>query len=724
MRQVIQYQKTGEMFIEELPTPKLKSGGILVQNVCSLISAGTERTSVQTAQASMVGKVRSRPDLVKQVVDSVKQQGVVATYKKVQNRLDNYKQLGYSSAGIVIESAVDEFKPGDRVACAGGGYASHAETVFIPKNLAAKMPADVSFEEAACTTLCAIAMQGVRQADLRLGECVAVIGLGLVGLITVQLLKATGCRVIGLDVSPGNFEVAQQLGCDDCIVSDFEAIDKVMNFSKGHGTDAVIITAATNSNEPVELALAVARKKSKVVIVGAVKMDIPRAPFYEKEIDLRNSCSYGPGRYDPNYEERGHDYPIGYVRWTEKRNMEACLDLMAQGKLDVTSLVTHKFPIEEALKAYDVIMGKTKEKYLGILIQYPESGQDGQLPIRKLELNGKLPTETKTEPSVGFIGAGNFAQSFLIPPLQKQGVELRAVATSTPVNAKSVGEKFGFGYCATDPEEVLKDDTVNTIFVATRHDTHADYVLEALKRGKRVYVEKPLGLTHEQVDSISNLYNMRLEKGEAPFLMVGYNRRFSQPVRAIKEFFVGRSEALVMHFRVNAGFIPKDNWYQAEEQGGRIIGEGGHFIDTMQFLTDAFPVQVFAVAAADPGNRYNQDNVNLTITFSDGSIGTISYVANGATSLEKEYLEVFGEGKSAVMNNFKRVDFYRGRKSWKKKFSGEKGHAAEMDAVAKALKGGKPAPIAADSLLATSYATLAAVESLMQKRSVTMDYLL
>jgi polar amino acid transport system substrate-binding protein len=650
---------------------------------------------------------------VKQVVDTAKRQGLVATYKKVQTRLDNYKQLGYSSAGVVIESSVEVFKPGDRVACAGGGYASHAEFVFVPKNLVAKVPDNVTFEEAAFATLGSIALQGVRQADAKIGEYVAVIGLGLVGLITVQLLKANGCRVIGLDILDNNFELARKLGCDDCIISNSRAIGKVEAFTQGYGTDAVIITAATNSNEPVELALEVARKKSKVVIVGAVRMNIPRAPFYEKELDLRNSCSYGPGRYDRNYEEGGNDYLIAYVRWTEKRNMEACLDLMSQTKLDVKSLITHSFNIEDALAAYDIITGKIEEKYLGILVEYPKLQENGRHEIKKIVLkDDRRVRNTSQEPSVGFIGAGNFAQSFLVPPLGKMGIHLKGVATSTPVNAKSVGKRFGFEYCASDADELLNDRDINTIFIATRHDSHAKYVIESLKRGKNVYVEKPLAISKQQLDEIISVYNARLDNGEEPFLMVGYNRRFSQPIKAIKEFFKERKEPLVLNYRVNAGFIPKTNWYQDEAQGGRILGEVCHFVDTMQFLTDATPLKAFAAGAEDPGNRYSMDNVNMTMAFSDGSIGTVSYIANAPKGLEKEYLEVLGDDKAAVMENFRKVVFFEDRKRWKKKFPGDKGHAKEIEIVSQALQRGNPAPISFDSLIATTCETLAAVESL------------
>jgi len=400
MLQVTQYQKSGELRVEELPTPSLPPGGVLVGNVCSLISSGTERTSVETAQASMLGKARSRPDLVRQVMENARREGPLATYRKVQTRLDNVKELGYSSSGIVLESDVPGISPGTRVACAGTAY--HAEVVAVARHLVARIPDEVDHDQAAAIALCAIALQGVRQADVRLGESVAVIGLGLVGLLTAQLLKAQGCRVIGLDIDPSNFDLARNLGCDDCVLTADDALPAVESFTRGFGTDAVLITASTKSNRPVETALAIARPKSRVVVVGAVGMEIPRSPFYEKELELTISCSYGPGRYDPLYEEAGVDYPIGYVRWTENRNMEASLDLIAAGRLDIRSLVTHRFPIDRALEAYDVITGKHAERHLGILLEYPNAGR-GE-PVRRIELRRRQ-SLVAGPASIGVVGA-------------------------------------------------------------------------------------------------------------------------------------------------------------------------------------------------------------------------------------------------------------------------------------------------------------------------------
>ncbi len=710
MLQVIQYQKTGEITVDELPAPKLQAGCVLVRNAFSLISAGTERTSVEIAQASLVQKARLRPDLVRQVLDNVKRDGLVATYNKVQDRLDHFNDLGYSSAGTVVESAVEGFKVGDRVACAGAGYASHAEIVSVPRNLVVKVPDEVELDHAAFTTVSAIALQGVRQADVRVGEQVVVIGLGLIGLLTVQLLKASGCRVMGMDVSSRNFEVARKLGCDECAISNSDSVFQVQAFTRGYGADAVLITAATKSDEPVELAMQFARKRGTVVAVGTVGMNIPRNPFFEKEIEFRISCSYGPGRYDPTYEQGGNDYPLGFVRWTENRNMEAVLDMMALRKLNVQPLITHRVPIQESLRAYDIISGKTPEPYLGILIQYSDSNR--QIPIaRRLELRQAARTGGAAA-VLGFVGAGNFAQSTLLPPLMKIGARLRGLATSKPVNAKNTAKKYRFEFCATDSSEIFRDDQINLVLVVSRHDSHAGYVVDAIRSGKSVFVEKPLALNQEELDRILEAHSEADAEGKSPFLMVGYNRRFSEPIRAIQRLFSARTEPLTMLYRVNAGFLPSTNWVHQSEQGGRFIGEGGHFVDVMQFLTGALPTSVHAVAPSDPAHRYRGDNLTVSVTFADGSVGTIHYLASGANAVEKEYLEVFGDQKTARMWNFKKLECAIGRKKSTNSFSGDKGHASEMKAVIEGLESGKGSPISLDSLVATSRVTFAALESL------------
>ena len=708
MLQVIQFQKTGNMSVERLPAPALRPGGILVQNAFSLISAGTERSSVETAQASMVGKARSRPDLVKQVLENAKSEGFVATYRKVQNRLANYKELGYSSAGVVIASDVDAFRVGDRVACAG--YAYHAEVVSIPRNLAVRIPDDVTFEDAAYATLGAIALQGVRRAEIHLGETVAVIGLGLIGLIAVQILKAAGCRVAGLDISTANFALAKELGCDVCMLSNREAVRKVTAFTRGHGSDAAIITAATRSNDPLELALQIARKRSPIIMVGAGGMDVVRGPFYDKELDLRIATSYGPGRYDPSYEENGHDYPIGYVRWTENRNMEAFLDLLAARSVNVSDLTTHEIPIMDALRAYEMITGKIKTRYIGILLKYDLTKANA---ARRVDLHLPQGHAVSTQDvSVGFIGAGNFAQSYLLPPLKALNLPLRGVMTSTPVNANSAAQKFGFGYAASDAGEIISDPSINTLFIASRHDSHADYALRALHAGKHVFVEKPLAISHEQVDAIEK--TVREWNGKPhPHFTVGFNRRYSKPFNDLREFFDGTQEPLVIMYRVNAGFMPLTKWMQDPTQGGRFVGEACHFIDCMAFLTGALPVRVYAerVPSTNQATETN-DNLTVSLKFSDGSVGHLLYLANGDGSLPKEYCEVFGGGKSAVMNDFAVTHFHADGKHTRKNYDHGKGHDEEVQHFIRVVKGIEEPELTPASMLATTRATLLAIDSL------------
>lgn len=711
MLQAIQHQKTGVLHISELPAPVLKPGMIIVRTQASLISAGTERTSVATAQASMIEKARSRPDLVKQVIDTAKKEGVMNTIEKVRSRLDSYKALGYAAAGIVVESACDDFAPGDRVACAGAGYASHAEVIAIPKNLAVKIPEGVSYDEAAFATLGAIAMQGVRQAKVSLGESVAVVGLGLLGQLTVQLLKAAGCRVIGLDINERQFDLAREFGADALAISAMSSLDTIDSFTRGIGCDAVILTASTSSNEPMEFAIAAARKRGRVVIVGVSGMDIPRSPFYEKELEITIACSYGPGRYDPTYEEDGHDYPVGYVRWTERRNMESVLDLVAAKSLNVERMITHRMPVTDAQRAYDMITGKIKEPYIGIILNYPE--RNGDALQRSVKINEKATTATGVL-GVGFIGAGNFAQSHLLPPAKKAGARLVSVMTSTSVNARSVAEKFGFEEASTDAPAVLANPQIGAIFIATRHDTHGRYVAGALDAGKQVFVEKPLAINREELETIRAIAETKNDR-----VMVGFNRRFSESIVAMKEHFAGAHEPMVMAYRVNAGFIKPESWVQADSQGGRIIGEGCHFIDTMQYMCGARPVSVYAAAIGSANiNVRNHDSVSITIRFADGSVGTLLYLANGDASIPKEYFEVSAGGRTAIMDNFKEVTLARERKSKVRKFNGEKGHAEEVQATLAAMKDGTPMPISFESLHDTTVVTFAALESLASGEAV------
>ena len=711
MLQIIQHQKNGELFVEEVPAPILREGGVLVKNAFSLISAGTERTSVETAKASLIGKARSRPDLVKQVFNNIKKEGLITTYKKVKTRLDNFKTLGYSTAGVVIESSCDEFQVGDRVACAGAGYASHAEVVFVPKNLATKLPKNVDFDEAAFTTLGAIAMQGVRQADVKIGESVAIIGLGLLGQLTLQIIKAAGCNVIGIDISHSALELAKELGADKTVESKTEiALKAVDLLTGGLGVDAVIITAATKSNEPIEIAGNICRDRGRVVIVGAVRADVPRSPFYEKEIEIKMSRSYGPGRYDYNYEEKGTDYPAGYVRWTENRNMDSFLKLVSEKKINLKRLITHRFPIKEAVKAYDVILGKTNEKFIGILIEYPQERKRAKSETQIINLSTKKSSLKIHKLNIGFIGAGNFAQSYLLPNLKKnRNVKLEIVVDYSPITAKSIAKKFGFHYASTDFNDILKNDDIHAVFISTTHDSHASLALDSLKNGKNVYVEKPLAINKNQLSEIDKV----MRKDPAHFLMVGYNRRFSRPVKLLKSFFHNTNEPLVMNYRVNVGSLPKEHWLHDPEHGGRIIGEGCHFIDTMKYISDSEIRSVFA-RPLNQGNSNitNRDNVIALFEFENGSIGSLSYFEKGDPRFPKEYLEIFGGEKAGVLNDFHHLELSQEGKLKKHKFNGEKGHREEIEDVINSLLKGEKSPIPFDSIFNTTMATFLIIKSI------------
>ncbi len=704
MLQVVQYQKDGRLEVAELPAPQCPAGGVLIQTRFSLISAGTERTSVENAQSSLLSRARKQPEQVRQVLNMVKRDGLRTTIGKVLNKLDSYKSLGYSISGVVVESDVEEFSPGDKVAAAGAGYAVHAEFVAVPKNLVVRIPDGVSFEDAAYTTLGAIALQGFRQAEPVLGETVAVVGLGLLGQITVQLLKAAGCRVIGMDINPDTFDYAKKFSCDLLLnaKNSPDIVNTVNSFTNGYGVDSVIITASTNSNEPTELALNICRKRGKIVVVGAVGMNIPRSLFYTKEIDYRISCSYGPGRYDPFYEEYGQDYPFAYVRWTENRNMIAFLQLIADGQLDCRTLTTHVFPITDAINAYNLITGKTRERYLGILLRYNENTEpESTIKIKQSEFR------QENNINIGFIGAGNFAQNNLLPALKNCNVRFLSVSTATAVNAKSVAERFGFVEATTNSDEIANDTRINTLFIASRHDSHSRYVVEGLRFGKNVFVEKPLAVNFEQLDSIKEVISSNNAR-----LLVGFNRRFSAPFVKMKDFFANRQGKMVINYRINAGFVPATHWVHSPEQGGRIIGEICHFVDCAVYLTDAVPISVFATSvSASHSQMPNSDNVSINLKFNDGSIANIVYFANGSSLLEKEYCEVHCECKSAIMNNFTTLDLYS-QKHQSFKFNGKKGIAEEVCAFIDSIRSGKPSPISIEEIFKTTEATFYAIESL------------
>lgn len=705
MKQVIQNFKTGELYVDEVPLPALSGGMVLVENKFSLISAGTERSTVKTAKANLIGKARQRPDLVAQVLQNIRKEGLQATLEKVRTKLDSLKALGYSTAGEVVASMDTSglFKPGDRVACGGQDYASHAEVVSIPQHLVARIPDNVSYEEASFTTLGAIALQGVRQAEPQLGESVCVIGLGLLGQITCQLLKANGCRVLGIDIAGPLLDLARKLGADEAVSRQHPDLKSITaSFTNGHGFDSIIITAATPSNDPIELSAEIARKKGKVIVVGAVKMDIPRDPhFFRKELELRMSTSYGPGRYDVKYEEQGQDYPFAYVRWTEQRNMEAFLQLLSQKRLDLTALITHRFDIVEAAAAYDIVLGKTPEPHIAILLRYPADEQ-------KFATLTPLKEQAAGPTRVGFIGAGSFAQSYLIPHVKQWGASLETVVTSKGITAKNVANKFSFNNASSNGEDVLGNQAIDTVFIATQHDTHAAYALAGLKAGKNVFVEKPLAITEEELETIRSLYQ---EQGGR--LLVGFNRRFAPVAQAMKDHFKDIAEPLVINYRVNAGFIPKEHWTQQDAAGGgRIIGEVCHFIDLLQFLTGSLPSRVYAECIGSDNQQIkNDDNVVITLRFRNGSVGTITYAAGGDKALPKERVEIFGGSKAGIIHDFRKGEIFSNNKAKVLKLEG-KGHRQEVEAFLNAIREGKESPITFDSIYYTSLAGFKILDSL------------
>ena len=705
MKQLIQNFKTGKLYVDEVPLPSISDGMVLVENKFSLISSGTEKGTVKVAQATLLGKAKQRPDLVAQVLQNIKKEGLSATLNKVRTKLDSLKALGYSTAGTVLASldTNGNFQVGDRVACAGQDYASHAEIVAIPQNLTVKIPDNVSFEEAAFTTLGAIALQGVRQAGPRLGEKVCVIGLGLLGQLTGQLLKANGCDVFGIDLSDRLIALANEFSVTKALHrNDSNLISACDNFTNGQGFDSVIITAAAPTNDPIILSTELCRKKGKIIVVGSVKMDVPRDPhFYRKELDLRISCSYGPGRYDVNYEEGGKDYPFAYVRWTEHRNMEAFLNMVSKGLVNVKPLITHTFGIEQAEEAYEIVLGKNPQPHIGILLKYDENTEKNitftqirNQPLKKL--------------NVGFIGAGSFAQSYLIPNVKSFGASLDTVVTSKGITSKNVGEKFGFNTCSADLKDVIGKEEINTIFIATPHSSHADLVIQSLNAQKSVFVEKPLAISEEELHKV-----IEAKTSNNFPLMVGFNRRFAPVCLEIKKEFGNTGEPFVINIRVNAGFIPKDHWTQIPEIGaGRIIGEMCHFIDLMQFFTDSEPAKVYADCIQTNNEKLkSDDNIAIVIKFKDGSIGNLTYVANGDKSLPKEHIEIFSAGKVGVINDFQNGNFYNNNKTKSIKSSG-KGHQQEVQAFLNALNNGEEAPITFRSICLTTLATFKISDSI------------
>jgi predicted dehydrogenase/threonine dehydrogenase-like Zn-dependent dehydrogenase len=707
MKQLLQNMKTGQTAVEEVPIPAPASGQALVKVSASLVSAGTERMLVEFAEKSLLGKARSRPDLVKQVLEKMRREGVLVTLGAAFNRLDQPMPLGYSSAGAIVAlgDAMDGFKVGQRVACAGGGYAVHAEYNVIPRNLLTPLPDSVDFESAAFTTLGAIALHGFRLAEPQIGETVAVIGMGLLGLLAGQIAAAAGCRVLGIDLNPQRIALAASLGLS--AVLRHQAVDSAQAFTANRGFDNVIICADTSSNDPVELAAIIARDRAKVVATGAVGLNFPRKPYYEKELSFINSRSYGPGRYDASYEENGRDYPLGYVRWTEGRNFEAVVDLLASGKLKIAPIITHRFPIEKAAQAYEIITGKKKAPFLGVLLTYPQDVSN--ISESKITLPVSRVTEQPDTVKLGVLGAGLFANATLFPALKTiAGLELVGIASAGGLHAQHSAKKFGFAYATSNDDEILNDPHITAVAILTRHGMHADLVVRALQSGKHVFVEKPLAVTLEQLESVAQALTADRQR----LITVGFNRRFAPLARRLQELLAARSEPLYMHYRINAGPIPLNHWtHDPVQGGGRIIGEGCHFVDFLTFLAGAAPLAVSAIALPD-GGRYHEDNVSMTFTFPDGSVGVVDYLANGDKSYPKERLEVFYGGRIAVLDDFRALEMVHAGRRSVAKMAQDKGWKGEWIAFTNAIRAGGQPPIPYEQLFAVTKATFAAMESL------------
>ncbi len=716
MKQLVQKLKDGDMDVAEVAVPVIGLGTVLVRNHFSLISAGTEGSTVSTARKSLIGKAKERPQQVKQVLDTLKQQGPVQTYRAVMKKLDSYSPLGYSSAGEVIAVAPDVkgFVVGDLVACAGAGYANHAEVSSVPENLCVKLPPDADLSKAAYNTLGAIALQGIRQADHRIGETCVVIGLGLLGQLTCLMLRASGVKVIGLDIDQNMVDLATKHCADVAFVSSAPGIlDAVLQMTDGIGADSVIITAATSSLEPINQAGELLRKCGTAVIVGSVPTGFDREPhFYKKELSLKMSCSYGPGRYDINYEEKGEDYPAAYVRWTENRNMKAFQELLHSGKIHIDYLTTHRYKLEDALEAYDLIVNKT-ERFIGMMIEYDVDHPLSQKPIY---ITSQSLRPNNGVDGIGFIGAGSYAMSHLLPNIvKKDKVEMTGVLTSSGTSSRSVAEKYSFNYVTSDEKDLYKDEATNTIFIATRHDSHASYVLNSIKAGKNVFVEKPLCLTEEELNEIALIVR---QTENPPVLMIGFNRRFAPLAKEIKAKI--SKGPMSMLYRVNAGAIPANSWIQDSDiGGGRIIGEICHFIDFLMFMCDSLPKSLSASAMTDASSL--EDTLNINITFENGSIATIAYYANGSKSLAKEYIEIFSAGTTAILKDFKELEIYGKGKPYKKKLiNQDKGQKDMVDAFLDATGNEQVMPISFEETFITTLSTFKIIESIRNNQIVSL----
>ncbi len=701
---------TGETRLVDVPVPKNNKSSVLIQATQSLISIGTERMLVEFGKANMLDKARQQPEKVKMVLEKVSTDGLMATVDAVKSKLDQPLALGYCHVGQIIEVGQDvsEFKQGDRVVSNG----SHASVVSVSRNLTAAIPDSVTDEEAAFTVLASIGLQGIRLAKPSLGESFVVTGLGLIGLLTVQLLRAHGCRVLGIDFDESKLEIARQFGAETVSLNKGQdPVEAGMAFSRGRGVDAVIITASTKSSDPVSQAARMSRKRGRIVLVGVTGLELDRSEFYQKELSFQVSCSYGPGRYDSNYENKGQDYPLGFVRWTEQRNFEAILDMMADGRLNVKPLISHRFNFDDAVEAYKTL--SDDKQALGIILQYPDVPQES-LIVKQVTLKKDVSFKAD-QPVCGFIGAGNYASRILIPAYAKAGAQLHTIVSSGGVSATHHGEKNGFHKATTDVAEVLENDEINTVAVVTQHNTHASYVIDALNRGKNVFVEKPLALDDEELDAIEQAYH---ESANSK-LMVGFNRRFAPQIVKMKALLQSVNQPKSFIMTMNAGAIPKDTWVQdIKIGGGRIIGEACHYIDLMLYLAGAKIVSIQARRMGNhPAVEVTEDKAAILLGFDDGSFGTIHYLANGGKAFPKERIEVFAGDAVLQLDNFRKLRGF-GWKNFKKMnlMRQDKGQAACVVAFLESIRSGKPSPISFEELMEVSRYTIEAARQLRSQK--------
>jgi polar amino acid transport system substrate-binding protein len=701
MEQLTQNLRNGEMKLVEAPWPTLREGWLLVRNHYSLVSAGTEGKTVSDARKGMIGKALSRKNEVEKVIKSAKVNGLMKTYRMVMDKLDSPVSLGYSCAGevIAVGPGISDLRKGDFVAC-GGNTANHSEVISVPRNLCVKIPEGVRAESAAMTTMGAIALQGIRQADLRLGECCVVIGLGLLGQLTLQMLEASGVKGIGIDIDTAQVEATRQAGLNAFHRQNDFLNEAILSASSGIGADAVIITAGSSSDDPVNLAGELCRQKGKVVIVGAVPTGFKRQDYFRKELDLRMSCSYGPGRYDPDYEESGIDYPAGYVRWTENRNMQAFLQLVADGKINTDKLISHRFPFMKAPDAYNLIVSRA-ERFTGIVLNYDITKD---ISKSRIEFNSKPVTASK--PITGVAGAGSYAQNVLLPAISEL-TTLKGIVTSKPHTAEHIASKYGFSFCSGNYDDLINDNDINSVIITTRHDSHAEMVIKALTGGKHVYVEKPLCMSADELEKIKVT-----AETSGKLLMTGFNRRFSPLSVQLKDELKSLNDApLAMHYRINAGAVPQSHWvHDPLKGGGRLIGEVCHFIDYCIFITGSLPESVSAISM--PDTHHQNDTLHLSIGFQNGSIATVNYFSNGSKKIPKEIIEVFYAGKTAVIDDFTTLTFYGEKARNIKLPSQDKGHKAAFSAFFDAIKNGTAFPISLKEQYTAMTATFLAGDSI------------